>query len=307
MELNRRNTLDQLLAWCASEFGSVTEASDHSKSHPGKPSGTHRLRIDSGYCYLKTHRGPAYWEAEVHAYDQWASVFGDSAPRLLAVREEEPRAIVISELAGECLDRVELSAPQERTVWRAAGEALAGLHDLAVGNFLGSCLRDGSPAGEPIREVEQHISTELQEDADRGVRMGYLSDAEAGVVRASLALVPSFAGELPVPCHRDYCPANWLVTCDGAWAGVIDFEFSQWGVRAIDFARYPDWDWMSRPDLADAFLDGYGRSFTPEEEQQRLVAHVQYAVTAVVWGSDKSYHGFAEDGRKALRHLAKLL
>ena len=79
------------------------------------------------------------------------------------------------------------------------------------------------------------------------------------------------------------CP-NWLVTSDGIWSGVIDFEFSYWGVRVADFTRYPDWDWMVRPDLVEAFFDGYGRSFTPQEEQQCLVAYAQYALNAIVWG-----------------------
>ena len=80
----------------------------------------------------------------------------------------------------------------------------------------------------------------------------------------------------------------------------------EWNVRATDFTRYPDWDWIVRPDLVEAFFEGYGR-LTPEEEQQRLVAHVRYALTAVVWGRANEYHGFAEEGRNALRHLGKLL
>ena len=82
----------------------------------------------------------------------------------------------------------------------------------------------------------------------------------------------AFAGERPVPCHRDYGPANWLVTDDGVWAGVIDFEFAYWDVRVADFSRYPDWEWIHRPNLLDAFFDGYGRRLTPKEEQQRLRA-----------------------------------
>ncbi|RMD60325.1 hypothetical protein D6833_09905, partial [Candidatus Parcubacteria bacterium] len=59
-------------------------------------------------------------------------------------------------------------------------------------------------------------------------------------------------------------------------------------------------------DLMAAFFKGYG-DLTPAQEQQRLVSHVRYALVAVVWGEDNEYHGFAEEGRKALRHLAGLL
>jgi hypothetical protein len=91
------------------------------------------------------------------------------------------------------------------------------------------------------------------------------------------------------------------------WTGVIDFEFSGWDVGAVDFSRYPNWDWIEHPELAEAFFEGYGHIFTPAEEQQRLVAHVQYALDAVVWGMENSYFGFAADGRKAFKHLGKLL
>jgi thiamine kinase-like enzyme len=42
-------------------------------------------------------------------------------------------------------------------------------------------------------------------------------------------LITAFEGEPAVPCHRDDGPANWLVTDDGHWAGVIDFEFARSG------------------------------------------------------------------------------
>lgn len=298
---------EELLKWCASVLGPVEVASDHSKSHPGELAATWRLRMGSGCCYLKTHRAPSYWEAEVHAYERWTSAFGCFAPRLLAVREEEPRALVVAELPGKCLEDTQLPVAQKRAVWHAAGQSLAALHNLAAGEYFGPCRRDGTPAEHPICDPEQHVSSCLEDRLDRGVRVGCLSDEELAIVRAALDLVPSFEGEPPVPCHRDYCPANWLVTGDGVWAGVADFEFARWDVRVTDFARYPDWDWISHPDLAEAFFAGYGRSFGPKDEQQRLVAHVQYALDAIVWGSDNAYHGFAKDGRQALQHLGKLL
>ncbi|MEE3258362.1 MAG: hypothetical protein VX293_04045 [Candidatus Latescibacterota bacterium] len=83
----------------------------------------------------------------------------------------------------------------------------------------------------------------------------------------------------------------------------IDFEFAHWDVPTADFTRYPSWNWIERPDLTEAFFAGYG-PLTPEAEQQRLVALATYAVSAIVWGSDNDYHGFAREGREALVHLA---
>jgi len=265
------------------------------------------LRTASGCCYLKTHRSRSYWEAELHAYERWTSAFGDFAPRLLAVRDEEPRALIVSELPGRALEQAQLPASQQRAVWRAAGQALVALHDLAVGEYFGPSRRDGTPGASPTCDAREHVSTCLEDELDRGVRAGCLNDKEVAIVRAARGLISAFEGERPAPCHRDYCPANWLVTDDGVWAGVIDFEFARWDVRVTDFARYPDWEWMDRPDLVQAFVDGYGRPFTPEQQRQCLVARVQYALTAIVWGNSNSYHGFEEEGRRALKHLGKLL
>ena len=38
-----------------------------------------------------------------------------------------------------------------------------------------------------------------------------------------------------------------------------------------------------------------------------LADHGRYALTAIVWGEDNEYHGFAEEGRNALKHLGTML
>jgi aminoglycoside phosphotransferase (APT) family kinase protein len=200
-----------------------------------------------------------------------------------------------------------LALAQERDVWRAAGQALVALHDLAVGESFGPSYRDGTCAASAIREARAFVMVDLDDWTERGLMLGCLDAGDLTVINAARDLVPAFEGERPTPCHRDYGPANWLVTADGAWAGVIDFEFARWDVRVADLTRYPDWEWMRRPDLVEAFLEGYGRSFSPAEEQQRLVGHVQYALSAIVWGRENSYHGFEAEGREALAHLAGLL
>ena len=43
------------------------------------------------------------------------------------------------------------------------------------------------------------------------------------------------------------------------------------------------------------------------EEQQQLVAHVQYALSAIVWGREAEFYGFEAEGRQALQHLSALL
>ncbi len=292
-----------LLEWCEAVLGAVEVLADHSREHPGERTGAHQLRTDAGLCYLKTHNDPAHWHNEVHGYRAWAGVFGPNAPRLLAARDEAPLALVVTALPGQILDEVKLTPAQEQAVWRQAGTALAALHQSENGPFFGPCRHDGTPAGPPITSAEEFIAAELDGWQKRGLATGCLSREEVATAEAARGLLPAFAGEKPVPCHRDYGPANWLVTAEGLWSGVIDFEFAQWDVRMADFTRYPNWEWIDRPDLIEAFQAGYGRALTPAEENQRLVCHTLYALAAVVWGRENAYYGFAAEGRRALALL----
>lgn len=299
--------LAEALEWCASVVGPVEIASDGTREHPGLRAGAFRLRSEAGYCYLKLHRDRGHWQSETHAYERWAPAFGAHAPRLLAVRDEEPLALLIGELPGTVLEERQLPPRQERAVWRSAGEALAALHNLPTGDSFGPCGRDGASLGEPVRSAEAYVGRELDRWLELGLPRGFLSGEQLATAEAARALILAFAGERPTACHRDYCPANWLVTDEGAWSGVIDFEFAYWDVRVADFSRYPNWDWIGRPDLAKAFFTGYGRPLAAREEQQLLFAHVLYAVGAIVWGKDTGYLGYAGDGERALAYLTTRL
>jgi aminoglycoside phosphotransferase len=307
MDTRSANPLEDALHWCASILGPVEVDSDHTREHPGERAGALRLRSAAGLCYLKIHRDPAHWTSEAHAYEHWAPAFGAFAPQLLGVRAEAPLALLISALPGKVLEETQLSAAQHLAVWRSAGRALAGLHNSAVGSFFGPVRRDGTCAGTPITGAVEWVDSQFDDWLSRGERIGALAAADLAVVRAARRLTPVFAGEHPTPCHRDYCPANWLVTPAGGWAGVIDFEFSYWDVRAADYTRYPEWTWIDHPERIQTFFEGYGRAFTPAEEQQRQVCLVLYALGALVWGQENGYRIFAAEGRRALEKLGEVL
>ena len=305
MSTHGNSSIDTVLNWCDTFIGPIKLLTDSTRSHPGDRTSTLRIEASPGIGYIKIHCSEAGWAQEVHGYEQWASAFGDFAPQLFCVRDEAPLAFAASSLPGKVLEEVELSPVQERAVWRAAGEALVALHELAPGKAFGPCNRDGTCAEPAIRDAVEYVRSKLQRDFDRGLRAGYLRETETAVVRAAIELAPTFDGQRPVPCHRDYCPANWLIAEDGTWAGVIDFEFAHWDVPAADFSRYPNWNWIDRPDLIEAFFEGYGPRPTSDWEQQRLVSLVDYSLAAIVWGNDNEYFGFAREGREALAHLDK--
>ena len=304
---DNRQLLVRALAWCESVLGPITLLSDHSKAHGGHESLTRRIQTGEGIAYLKVHDNELYWQREVHAYEQWVPVFGEYAPRLLAVGDKDPLALVISELPGRILETVSLSPATEQAIWRRAGAALSALHALGPGERFGTPRRDGGMNADCLSAAEQYVRQRFGALITGAKRAGYLSPAELATVEAAWERVPFFTGERPFPCHRDYCAANWLVDTHNQWCGVIDFEFAHWDVRVADFSRDPHWNWIHRPDLPAAFGEGYGRVFTDAEEQQLLVARAEYAVGAIMWGNEHAFYGFAREGHEALAHLASLL
>jgi len=294
-----------LQGWCGSVLGDWRAVDDESKEHMGHDSGVHRLASDLGPCYLKVHKDGAHWAAEVHGYEHWAPCFESRAPRLLGVHASEPLALIVTALPGKVLEHVRLHPEVERAVWFEAGRALAKMHALSHGAAFGIPGRNGQCAPEAPRDAATWVKGDLEAWVARGRQYGCLTREELRLVNAARELLPAFAGEPPVPCHRDYCPANWMVDEHGRWAGVIDFEFARWDVRAFDLTRYPSWDNIERPEMVEALLEGYGRTFSEAEERQRLVAQVHYALTAIVWGHEASFLGFKAEGQRAMAHLAQ--
>jgi aminoglycoside phosphotransferase len=295
------------MAWCVSWLGPIRVLSDQSKTHGGHDSSTYRLQTSIGFCYLKVHQSQAHWQNEVHAYERWAAAFGDFAPRLLAVRDEAPLALVMTELPGGVMEGLKLPPSQERAIWQAAGAGLLSLHNLGPGDYFGPPSRDGRHVELFPEDACEYISQRFGRQIEYAIGDGYVNEDELAVIQAAYDLIPAFAGERPFPCHRDYCAANWLVSPDEAWTGVIDFEFAQWDVRAADFSRDPHWNWIHRPDLLAAFFAGYGQLPAPKEEQQLIVARAEYALDAIIWGRDHAFYGFEQEGREALVYLKKLL
>ncbi len=297
----------ELLDWCTTHLGATTIVSDNSKEHGGHESSTYRLQAAERFYYLKIHQTRSHWEQEVHAYERWAPAFGDFAPQLIALHEERPLAFLVNELPGQVLEQVSLTAVQEQAVWRTAGELLIALHELEVGDCFGPCGREGTCRERWPQHAADYMTQKLEQQIAQAMHGQYINDHEFKTLQAVLTMTPAFANERPLPCHRDYCAANWLVNEAGGLSGIIDFEFAYWDVRAADFARDPNWSWMHRPDLLTAFFEGYGRSLTTAEETQLFVARADYALGAILWGRDHQFYGFEQEGHDALAHLAQLL
>lgn len=255
---------------------------DHAESHvlalAASATGT-------ALAYAKVHRQPRKYRQEVAALRRWAPATG-AAPTLLAAREAPPRALLMSACPGAGVDDLHALDPRQSRVHRAAGSWLRRLHDLAV--------VDDDPV-----DLAQAMHLRLQGWARR--RPG-LVDASTLDAVARLIDAADWSCQRRRPCHGDFGPRNWLWH-DETGLSVIDFEHAKADVWAIDLHKLVDGAWWGRPDLEDAFWEGYGR--VPGADEQALIAAVRalYAVGTVVWGRSHDDAPFEAWGRTVLARL----
>ncbi|KAH3756475.1 aminoglycoside phosphotransferase family protein [Pelomyxa schiedti] len=215
--------------------------------------------------------------------------------------------ILITDIGGIQASKAELSREAKLLVWFQAGKALSKFHAAATGACFGpASLECGIGVGIP--DAGLFIATEILKTTANIQRLKcpFSAEEEDTARRAAEMARMLFCGEQPTPCHRDYCPCNWLLDEGGAWKGVVDFEFSAWDVRATDFARFPEWEWMSDPALMEAFSRGYGtpiRLSSAEWAMQIHISRIRYALDAISWGEENGYKGFVAEGHAALQYL----
>lgn len=202
---------------------------------------------------------------EDHHMDReiWAhsEVVGPLAARALAPRVLHADA-PLRMLATEFLPGVLVEgtpAEDDPDTYRQAGRALALLHG------------QGSRPGE---DYEERADARALAWLDQGHR---IADDHVDLLRAELACpVPP---RPLVPTHGDWQPRNWLV--DGGRLSVIDFGRGDWRPAATDLTRLDSQQLRGRPDLEQAFLDGYGAD--PRDPSTWRRDRLREAVGTAVW------------------------
>lgn len=219
--------------------------------------------------YLKQHQSQRFHEREVTAYRLWAPALGiGRAPRLLAA-DPRLRAVLITALPGQIARDPRIPEADEPEIHRQAGMLLRRLHDA-------STATTAPGTGRVAARAEQHIA-----------RAGALLTAEdAELVRYHAASLPETARHLPaVPTHGDAQPKNFLWDPGRRQVALIDFERAEAGLAVRDLVRLEYGAWDGRPSLRDAFLEGYGRALTTDEESALRDLAALDAVSAIWWGS----------------------
>jgi Ser/Thr protein kinase RdoA (MazF antagonist) len=229
---------------------------------------------------IKHHATRSKHDREVHAYRYWTSALGPSAPRLIAT-DSATLTIVITTLSGQ-----PCSGDSTAAIHHQAGALLRRFHDTEPSRRLPwfpGWLDDR------VRYWTSQAKTLLSAEDASAVDSHFAALGTIGIPHGS-------------PCHLDFQPRNWLADESGNLS-LIDFEHARSDLPARDFVRLRFRVWPSRPDLHDAFFDGYGRRLTDAEDE--LVWHLGAldALTALARGSQTGDPVLTATGRATLRRL----
>lgn len=167
-------------------------------------------------------------------------------------------------------------AEHEPDTYRQAGRALALLHG------------QGSRSGEDY---------EARADAKAAAWLRRDHRIAADVVdRLRAELAKPLPPRPVVPTHGDWQPRNWLV--DNGRLAVIDFGRADWRPAATDLGRMAAQQFRGRPDLEEAFLDGYGAD--PREPSAWYRDQVREAIGTAVWAHLVGDEDFEQQGHRMI-------
>jgi Ser/Thr protein kinase RdoA (MazF antagonist) len=231
---------------------------------------------------VKQHASQPKHQRKVHAYRHWTAALGSSAPTLIAA-DSTARTIVITSLPGQ----------------PCSGELTAAVHHQA-----GTLLRRFHDA-EPARELcwfPGWLDDRLRHWTSQAKTL--LSTQDATVIDSHLAALRTIGVPYGTPCHLDFQPRNWIVG-ESRNLALVDFEHARTDLPARDLVRLHFRIWPSRPDLQDAFFDGYGHHLTDAEAE--LVWHLGAldALTALARGHQLGDPMLTASGHATLRQLRR--
>jgi Ser/Thr protein kinase RdoA (MazF antagonist) len=256
-----------------------------------------RITTGTHDAYVKRSPTSAAHTREVHAYGHARRALASGeAPTLLA-SDPSLCAIMTSPLPGRVVRGFSPDTQEERRVHHLAGRLLRRWHDTTE--------QPSAQVRENVRQSVAEQATEAQTYLDD--LAAHLTSAEHRLLQAVTNELPALAEALPVVFrHGDYSPRNWLWSSEHGQLSLIDFEESSHGAAIEDLAWLYGAVWPTRPDLADAFLTGYGRALSRKEQHALHLITARTAAYYLNAGITNASPVLTERGRTALNHLLRI-
>lgn len=278
-----------LAALAQQAAGEITSVTD--RSWPRENSAVWEVRTATRRRYfVKRHPSPRFHQREVAAYQEIVPSLGWArAPELIAA-DQNLTAIVITGLPGQVVKGLALSPTTELQVHREAGKLLRRIHNVPI-------TVPGTQGTERVIErCEEHLHR-----AD-----GLLSARQVAFVRACAGTLSAIAPRLQVTAtHGDFQPRNFLWDRRTCRLRLIDFERAELGPAVQDLVRLEYGSWDTRPELREAFLDGYNRNLTDDETQALSCLAALDALSGLQWGTEHSDGEVIDRARATFTRLMK--
>ncbi|MFJ8956510.1 phosphotransferase [Streptomyces sp. NPDC102381] len=285
---------EQLHQLVVSQTDSYTVVSEHRRPSDMRPSVWEIEVPGQQRWFVKQHVGDKLHGREVDFYTNWAHLLGPNRTARLVTADTASRSVVITALPGHSLDRLRLPAAEEREAYRQAGHLLARMHaaDSAASAF------QTAPVTAPAAWTAA-VTERLNEAAP------HLPGTDVQLLRELLGRVPP-EQSLRLT-HGDYMPRNWLWDSGEQFLRIIDFERACRDVPVrIDLCRVQFRLLRQRPDLEYAFMAGYSRRLSVEEEQACRVFAALDAADSLAWAMRHKDLGLADEAYTMVDNLRQV-
>ena len=279
---------EDLLGIVSHVVGEIAAVTDRSWARP--ESAVWQITGRSGDSwFVKRHHSRRFHHREVTAYRRWTGALGSSRVPALAAANDSALAIIISGLPGQPAQGLAFSLDEEREVHYQAGGLLRRFHQAA------------QPADDPgsieraVARVEEHLHR----------AQGLLSTSQIQLVRRAADRLQHAARGVPaVPTHGDVQPRNWIWDQAGRQLAFIDFERAELAPAVRDLVRLEYGPWDRRPDLREAFLDGYGRTLGDNDRELLECLAALDALSGIQWGPANNDPDVTSRGWRTLERLS---
>jgi hypothetical protein len=213
---------------------------------------------------------------EIAAHRAWVGCLAeiDRAPQLLRA-DETANVLVTTCVEGQLV--LGADAEWQAETYAQAGELLERFH---------------SQAARVDNDYEHDANAAALRWLDGAHGIAPMVEAQ---LRAELVALASPTVTL-VPTHGDWQPRNWLHHL--GTVKVIDFGRADWRPADSDFARLANQQFLDRPDLERAFIDGYGSD--PREPSAWRRTRLREAIGTACWAFQVGELPFEAQGHRMI-------
>jgi aminoglycoside phosphotransferase len=251
-----------LLEYAAAVLGPVYFVGDRSWDHAE----AHVIEVTDaegvGWMVKHCFRSRVF-ERETAALRDWAPAVGAGRAPELRASDGESQTFITRRLPGTA------GVAATPDAFRQGGELTRRLHD--------------SGPTSPMYDLAETVAEQLESWLAR--MPGVADPADVDYARARLRDFADLPPTYEVRCHNDNQPRNWLVADDGTVA-VIDFGKARIGVWLRDLERMYFAEWLGRPELQEAFLDGYGRALSDTDVERLRCMGIGGSIVGRLWARE---------------------